>query len=216
MSFMISIPALTDIVLKIFDDDESKAGLWLAGLNAMINLIAFFTNPFYGVLADHFGRKPFLLIGELSLGFYLVFVAVWQSLEALIIGGIIWAVLSAMASTGSAVVTDLCESDEKLAKNFGKLGAWVAASFIVGIGIGSGLLWLDDEKTWIPFLVGAAVEGVNLLYTSSVVWTSFFFFFFLRFLFQSTDLHRVVFAVVLIGFPYLALFLFSLLCLLLY
>jgi len=119
--------------------------------------------PMMGALSDRFGRKPLLLISQLSTFIGFLLLASATSLEMVILSRVIDGVFGANLATAQAAITDL--TDEKTrAQGLGMTGAAFGLGFLFGPAISLGALEFSDSLA-IPALIAACYSFLSILLT---------------------------------------------------
>jgi MFS family permease len=161
MAFATASPALGDLTLHFFDDDSSQASLYLGVVTACVSLLSFFSQPIYGVISDHYGRKPFLALGVCGVLTWAVLTALFLNVESFSLGALIAGATTAVSASISASVVDLSPSSSDFSRNFGYVGAALAIGTVVGAGTGAGLLELGLRA---PFIAASGIQTLNLIF----------------------------------------------------
>jgi MFS family permease len=119
--------------------------------------------PFMGALSDRFGRKPILLISQIStcIGFILLGAA--NSLTMVIVSRVIDGILGANLATAQAALSDIT-TDETRAQGLGLTGAAFGLGFIFGPLISIITLEISDNLA-LPAYVSALYSFISILLT---------------------------------------------------
>ncbi|MCK6578259.1 MAG: MFS transporter [Anaerolineae bacterium] len=119
--------------------------------------------PVMGALSDRYGRKPLLLISQITTCIGFLMLAAATSLEMVLLSRIFDGLFGANLATAQAAITDL--TDEKTrAQGLGLTGAAFGAGFLIGPAIA--LIALDFSKGLaMPALIAAAYSFVSILIT---------------------------------------------------
>ncbi len=123
-------------------------------------VLQFACGPIMGNLGDRYGRRPVLLGSLAAFGFDYLLMGFAPSVGWLFLGRAVAGVAGAVYSPAMAYIADV-SPPEKRAQSFGVMGAAFGGGFILGPAIG-GLLGALGPRA--PFLVAAALAGVNFLY----------------------------------------------------
>lgn len=119
--------------------------------------------PIMGALSDRYGRKPLLVISQVSTFASFLLLAAANSLELIILSRLIDGLFGANLSTAQAAITDL--TDEKTrAQGLGLTGAAFGLGFVLGPAIALGSLEVSNNLA-IPALIAAAYSFVSILLT---------------------------------------------------
>ena len=128
---------------------------------ASFSLCQFISAPIIGRLSDYYGRKPMLIISQLSTmtGFIVLGFAnsVWMIFLSRIIDGL----LGSNATLVKAYLSDLSKGKERF-KSFGYFGAINGLGMFIGPAIGG---FLAVINYMIPSLVAASISFVSIILT---------------------------------------------------
>ena len=133
--FSMVIPVIPEIV-KFLELPTMHMG-WLL---AVYSIASFISAPFWGYLADRFGRRPILLIGLIGFGSsFFTFGYFLDQLWILYVSRIVTGISSgALYTSTMSMVADLSSKEERT-KYMGLMGMMTGMGFIFGPGVG-GLL----------------------------------------------------------------------------
>lgn len=160
LSWGVTIPVYPQMIERFTGGDLSTAAFVLGVLMTLFAAIQLFAAPALGALSDRYGRRPVILFSCLGLSLDLLAMAFAPNLWWLAATRIVHAITAASFSAANAYIADVTPAEDR-AKAFGYLGAAFSFGFIVGPGLG-GLLGQIDIR--LPFLVGAGLAFVNVLY----------------------------------------------------
>ncbi|HEX2623314.1 MAG TPA: MFS transporter, partial [Phototrophicaceae bacterium] len=119
--------------------------------------------PVMGALSDRYGRKPLLLISQISTCIGFLMLASATSLEMVILSRVIDGVFGANIATAQAALSDI--TDEKTrAQGLGLTGAAFGLGFIFGPVIALVSLEFSDSLA-IPALIAAIYSFLSILLT---------------------------------------------------
>lgn len=150
------VPALLQDVGNVPLADAARvSGFLFAGYA----LAQFLSGPLMGNLSDAFGRRPLLLVAIGGLMVDYLFCAIAPSLPLLYAGRLVAGACGASYVIANACIADIKPPEER-AGAFGVLGAGFGVGFVLGPALG-GLL--GEFGSRVPFLVAAAVSGLNFL-----------------------------------------------------
>lgn len=159
LSWGVTIPVYPKLIVA-FAGSDAQGALWAGAFMTLFALIQLFASPVLGALSDAHGRRPVILVATAGLAIDLAIMAFAQNLWWLLVTRIIHAVTAATHSTAGAYIADVTRPEER-ARAYGYMGAAFSFGFIVGPGLG-GVLGEIDLR--LPFLVGAALALVNVIY----------------------------------------------------
>ncbi|QBD74890.1 MFS transporter [Ktedonosporobacter rubrisoli] len=159
MGFTIAVPVLP-FALQQTVKDTNEVALLIGILSALYAFCQFIAAPTLGILSDHFGRRPILLLCLLGSAFgYLLFGlggAIWVFVLSRIINGLTGGNLSVL----SAYIADMSEKETR-ASNFGLLNAGTGAGILLGPVIGGFTASLNYQ---LPFFIAAGISLLALLW----------------------------------------------------
>lgn len=116
--------------------------------------------PLMGALSDRFGRKPLLLISQISTLIGFLMLAAATSLEMVILSRVIDGVFGANYATAQAAITDLTD-DSNRARGLGLAGAAFGIGFLFGPAIALFALEINNSLS-MPALVAAAYSAFSI------------------------------------------------------
>ena len=154
VGFGIILPILP-LYAERFGAAPATIGVLLASFSVAQLLFA----PVWGSVSDRIGRKPVLVLSLAGTAVGSLVTGLAGSLPLLFLGRILDGMSGASVSVAQASVADLAPPEER-ARLFGLLGAAFGVGFVAGPALGA-LAALGGTR--LPFLVAAAVAGVNAL-----------------------------------------------------
>ncbi len=160
ISFGIMIPILPALVKQMAGGDTASASEWVVLFGTVWGLMQFICGPILGILSDHYGRRPVLMLSIFGLFVDFLFMAFAPTLAWLFVGRVFNGVTAASFSTANAYVADITPP-EKRAQRFGLMGAAFGFGFVIGPTFG-GLLGAISLR--LPFMLAAGLCLVNLVY----------------------------------------------------
>lgn len=119
--------------------------------------------PVMGALSDRYGRKPLLLISQISTCASFLMLASAHSLEMIILSRVVDGLFGANLATAQAAITDLTDERTR-AQGLGLTGAAFGLGFIFGPAIALISLEFTDNLA-IPALIAAAYSFLSILLT---------------------------------------------------
>jgi DHA1 family tetracycline resistance protein-like MFS transporter len=120
--------------------------------------------PVMGALSDRYGRKPLLLISQISTFISFLMLAAAGSLEIIILSRLVDGLFGANLATAQAAITDLTD-DQTRAQGLGLTGAAFGLGFVFGPAISLGALEFSHNLAT-PALIAAAYSFVSILLTT--------------------------------------------------
>ena len=154
------IPVAPRLVESFLHDDLASSSHYFGLLVSLYAAMQFLFAPFIGGLSDRFGRRPVILLSLLGAAASYLASALAPALWWLYAGRIVAGITGASFSAAGSYVADVTPPEER-AKSFGLVGAVFGLGFILGPALGG---VLGDIGLRVPYYVGAALNGVNLLY----------------------------------------------------
>ena len=154
----IVFPVLPFIVAKYTSNPDDVASVvgWLSSTYAIGQFVA---APALGILSDHFGRRPILLICLIGSAFGYLFLGIGGALWVLFLGRIVDGLTGGDFSVLAAYIANVTQPEER-GKLFGRFGAAVGVGFIVGPVIGGLAAKISNEA---PFFFSAGAIGLILV-----------------------------------------------------
>jgi MFS transporter, DHA1 family, tetracycline resistance protein len=154
------IPVGPRLVASFLQDDLSQAAHYFGLLMAVYSLMQLVFAPILGGLSDRFGRRTVILVSLFGAACSYLTSALAPALFWLFLGRTVAGITGASFSAANAYVADITPP-EKRAGRFGMVGAVFGLGFILGPALGG---VLGDRGLRVPYFVGAALNGLNLLY----------------------------------------------------
>ncbi|MBC8099124.1 MAG: MFS transporter [Armatimonadetes bacterium] len=119
--------------------------------------------PVMGALSDRYGRKPLLLISQITTCISFIMLASATSLEMVILSRVIDGIFGANLATAQAALADIT-TPETRAQGLGLTGAAFGLGFILGPVIALGALSFSDSLA-IPAVIAAVYSFGSILLT---------------------------------------------------
>jgi MFS family permease len=119
--------------------------------------------PIMGALSDRFGRKPLLLISQITTCLSFIMLATANSLAMVIISRVFDGLFGANLSTAQAAISDVTAAENR-ARGLGITGAAFGLGFMLGPAISAIALEFTDSLA-IPAWIAAAYSAVSILLT---------------------------------------------------
>lgn len=119
--------------------------------------------PLMGALSDRFGRKPLLLISQVSTCMSFIMLAFANSLEMVILSRLVDGIFGANLATAQAALADMTD-EENRAQGLGLTGAAFGLGFILGPILSIVALEVSNSLV-VPALAAAAYSFISILLT---------------------------------------------------
>lgn len=119
--------------------------------------------PVMGALSDRYGRRPILLISQISTCIGFILLALSNSLWMVILSRVIDGVFGANIATAQAAISDVT-TDENRAQGLGLTGAAFGLGFLFGPAISLIALEFSDSLA-MPAMIAAAYSFISILLT---------------------------------------------------
>ncbi len=175
----VNLPPIIGIFLTVFIDllgfglfipdlqlrgrEFGASGFTLGLVLGSFSLAQLVTAPLLGRISDIYGRRRVLLITTvLSVVAYVIYAHatdIWWIVGSRVVSGI----AAANVGVAFAYVADITSPEER-AGGMGVVGAAFGLGFVLGPGIGAGLLAAGNNKPLILGYVGAALAAINFAY----------------------------------------------------
>jgi len=159
MGIGLILPVLPDLLTELTDAPLSEAAKWGGLISLAYAGMQFLVGPTLGNLSDRFGRRPVLLVSQITMAIDYIIMALASSLAMLFVGRILSGIAGATIATASAFIADVSTKEDRT-KNFGLIGAGFGIGFIFGPAIG-GLLGEFGPRA--PFYAAACLSFSNFL-----------------------------------------------------
>jgi DHA1 family tetracycline resistance protein-like MFS transporter len=125
------------------------------------SLFQFLSSPIMGKLSDSYGRRPLLLLSQLSTAISFLVLALSNSLWMIFLSRAIDGILGSNFTIAQAYISDITEPKDR-SKAFGLSGAAFGIGFLIGPAIGG---YLSQFSYAIPALVAAIVSFISIIFT---------------------------------------------------
>jgi DHA1 family tetracycline resistance protein-like MFS transporter len=145
--------------LPFYAQEFGATPLIIGLIATSFSFFQFFSAPIMGRLSDHYGRKPMLILSQIStfVGFLILGFA--NSLWMIFLSRIVDGLLGANYTIAQAYLSDISSKKER-SKVFGLSGAAFGFGFLVGPGIGG---YLSQYGFAVPSFMAAGVSLVTIL-----------------------------------------------------
>ncbi|MBD3329211.1 MFS transporter [Candidatus Dojkabacteria bacterium] len=148
--------------LNYFAKDLGASPLTVGLISASFSLCQFISAPIIGELSDKFGRKPLLIISQISTFMGFLLLALANSIPMLFISRIVDGLLGSNWTVTKAYLGDITKGDERK-KTFGYIGAITAIGFFIGPAIGGPLAKINYS---IPAFISAGISLISIFMTA--------------------------------------------------
>jgi len=156
----IMVPVCPLLVSSFASDDVGNASRYYGALLAVYSLMQFICAPIIGALSDRFGRRIVILTSLCGAALDYLLFAFSPSLGWLFFARLISGVTGASITAANSYVADISPPEDR-SKNFGLMGAALGLGFVLGPALGGLVGGLNLRA---PFIIAAALHGLNLLY----------------------------------------------------
>ncbi|MFN8564678.1 MAG: MFS transporter [Anaerolineae bacterium] len=154
------IAPVAPFLVARYVSDPNAIGVAVGWLSSIYAICQFVAAPALGLLSDHFGRRPLLLICLLGSAVGYLFLGVGGALWVLFLGRAIDGLTGANTSIIIAYITDVVPSAQR-SRYFGMIGAIGAVSVVLGPAVGGLIAKLGYE---VPFYVAGAIALISVFY----------------------------------------------------
>jgi len=141
-------------MVRDFGVQPEHVGLYVGVLGTAYNLLQIPAGLIWGRASDRFGRKPIILIGQLTLAATTIALGFARSLPAALAARCLSGLLNGNLGVAAAAVNDVTEPQHR-ARAFSLLGFVFSLAFGLGPLIGS---FLSRPATWEPPLRGTFLD----------------------------------------------------------
>ncbi len=145
--------------LPFYAQQFGATPLMIGLISTSFSLCQFFSSPIMGRLSDHYGRKPLLILSQLStfVGFLILGFA--NSLWMIFLSRIVDGLVGANYTIAQAYLSDISKKKDR-SKIFGLSGAAFGFGFLIGPGIGG---YLAQFGFSIPSFMAAGVSLITII-----------------------------------------------------
>ena len=147
--------------LPFYAQEFGASPLLIGMIASSFSLFQFMSAPIMGRLSDHYGRRPLLMLSQLStfLGFLILGFA--NSLWMIFLSRIVDGLLGSNYTIAQAYLSDISDKKDR-SKVFGLSGAAFGFGFLVGPGIGG---YLSQFGFGVPSFMAAGVSLLTIFIT---------------------------------------------------
>jgi len=147
--------------LPLFAEELGANPIQIGLIIASFSLFQFFSAPVMGKLSDHLGRKPMLILSQLSTFISFVILGFANSLWMVILSRVIDGLLGSNNAIAQAYLSDISSKKDR-SKAFGLAGMAFGIGFMVGPATGG---FLSRFSYSVPAFLAAAVSFMTILTT---------------------------------------------------
>ncbi len=153
-------PVLPKLIAGFVGNDFAHAGEIIGIFATAWALMQFFFSPLLGMISDHVGRRPVILLSNAVTVVDFAIMALAPNLWWLFVGRVVSGMAGANMTTASAYIADVTPP-EKRAAAFGMIGSAFGLGFVLGPAVG-GILGNFNPR--LTFWAAAAFALLNTLY----------------------------------------------------
>ena len=154
MGFGIVIP-----IIPFYIDSFGAGGSAMGMFMALFSIMQFIFAPIWGSIADHYGRKPILIIGAFGNGISLLLMGLSTHLWMLFASRTLAGILSSATFPAAMAFIGDSTTEENRSGGMGIIGAAMGIGMVIGPGIGG--IFASNSLN-VPFFIGA---GLSILAT---------------------------------------------------
>jgi MFS transporter, DHA1 family, tetracycline resistance protein len=125
------------------------------------SLFQFISSPILGKLSDSYGRRPLLLLSQLSTAISFVVLGLSNALWMIFLSRAIDGILGSNFTIAQAYISDITSIKDR-SKAFGLSGAAFGIGFLIGPALGG---YLSQFGYAVPAFLAAGIAGVSILLT---------------------------------------------------
>jgi len=146
-------------ILPFYIERFQAGGLQIGLLMTTFTVMQFLFAPIWGLLSDHLGRKPLLVVGVLGTAISQLFFGLSSQLWMLYASRALAGILSAATLPAAMAYVGDSTAEEERGGGMGILGAATGVGMLLGPGLGS---WLAERSLPLPFFVAAGLSMLML------------------------------------------------------
>lgn len=152
--------------LPLFAEDLGASAFTATMLLATFSLAQFLTSPIMGRLSDHYGRKPLLILSQISTCLSFIILGFSNSLWMVFLSRLVDGVLGSNFTIAQAYLSDI-SSKKNRAKALGLSGVAFGVGFLIGPAIGGFLATRYGYS--LPAFIAAAMAFATILITTFIL-----------------------------------------------
>lgn len=156
MGFSLILP-----FLPLFAQDLGASPIVVGLIFASFSFFQLFSAPIMGKLSDHYGRRPLLLISQISTFIGFVVLGFANTLWMIFLSRIIDGIFGSNFTIAQAYMSDLSSRKDR-SKAFGISGAAFGVGFLIGPAVGG---YLAQFSYSLPAFVAAGISLVTVALT---------------------------------------------------
>jgi DHA1 family tetracycline resistance protein-like MFS transporter len=135
-------------------------------ISTTFSFFQFFSAPIMGALSDVYGRKPMLILSQLSTLISFVILGFANSLGLIFISRIVDGLLGSNFTIAKAYLSDITAKKDR-SKSFGMTGVAFALGFLIGPAVGG---FLSTQFNYqLPSFIAAGVSLLTILLTAFIL-----------------------------------------------
>lgn len=145
--------------LPFYAQEFGATPLQIGLLLTAFSLFQFISSPILGKISDHYGRKPILIISQLSTFLSFIILGLANSFEMLILSRIVDGLFGSNFTVAQAYLSDTSTKEDR-SKIFGLSGVAFGFGFLIGPGIGG---YLSQFGFYVPSFIAAAISFIPII-----------------------------------------------------
>lgn len=147
--------------LPLFAQDLGASPLLIGLILTSFSFFQFFSSPILGKLSDSYGRKPLLILSQISTFISFIILAFSNSIWMIFFSRMIDGLLGSNYSISQAYISDI-SSKKNRSKAFGLTGVAFGIGFLIGPAIGG---FLAKYGFWLPSTLAAIIALITIFLT---------------------------------------------------
>lgn len=147
--------------LPLYAQDLGASPLVIGLIFTSFSFFQFFSAPIMGRLSDHYGRRPLLIISQLSTFVGFVVLGFANTLVLIFLSRAIDGLFGSNFTIAQAYLSDISSKKDR-SKVFGIIGAAFGVGFLIGPGIGG---YLAEFSYSLPSFAAAGVSALTIFLT---------------------------------------------------
>ncbi len=147
--------------LPLYAQDLGASPLVIGLIFTSFSFFQFFSAPIMGRLSDHYGRRPLLIISQLSTFVGFVVLGFSNTLVLIFLSRAIDGLFGSNFTIAQAYLSDISSKKDR-SKVFGIIGAAFGVGFLIGPGIGG---YLAEFNYSLPSFAAAGVSVLTIFLT---------------------------------------------------